>query len=129
MPEMTREQQRERVRRRVRAATNPENYTYFPEKENTDYVKSDQFQRVGIYARVSTDDPAQTSSFELQQKYYVDMVERNPNWVLVKIYTDEGKSATTTQHREGFLEMMEDAFNGKLDLINNSPFCRTIEST
>ena len=117
MPEMTREQQRERVRRRVRAATNPENYTYFPEKENTDYVKSDQFQRVGIYARVSTDDPAQTSSFELQQKYYVDMVERNPNWVLVKIYTDEGKSATTTQHREGFLEMMEDAFNGKLDLI------------
>ncbi|MBQ6480915.1 MAG: recombinase family protein [Anaerolineaceae bacterium] len=117
MPEMTREQQRERVRRRVRAATDPENYTYFPEKENLDYVKSDEFQRVGIYARVSTDDPAQTSSFELQQKYYVDMVDRNPNWYLVKIYTDEGKSATTTQHREGFLEMMNDAFSGKLDLI------------
>ena len=45
------------------------------------------------------------------------MVARNPNWVLVKIYSDEGKSATTTQHREGFLEMMDDAFNGKLDLI------------
>ena len=117
MAEMTREQQRERVRRRVKSATNPENYTYFPEKENTDYVKSDEFQRVGIYARVSTDDPAQTSSFELQQKYYTDMVARNPKWVLVKIYTDEGKSGTTTQHREGLQEMMNDAFSGKLDLI------------
>ena len=117
MPEMTREQQRERVRRRVKSATNPENYTYFPEKENTDYVKNDEFQRVGIYARVSTDDPAQTSSFELQQKYYTDMVARNPKWELVKIYTDEGKSGTTTQHREGLQEMMRDAFAGKLDLI------------
>ena len=117
MPEMTREQQRERVRRRVKSATNPENYTYFPEKENTDYVKSDEFQRVGIYARVSTDDPAQTSSFELQQKYYTDMVARNPKWELVKIYTDEGKSGTTTQHRVGLQEMMNDAFAGKLDLI------------
>lgn len=117
MPEMTREQQRERVRQRVRAATTPENYTYFPEKENNDYVKSDEFQRIGIYARVSTDDPAQTSSFELQQKYYTDMVARNPKWELVKIYTDEGKSGTTTQHREGLQEMLNDAFSGKLDLI------------
>ena len=117
MPELTREEQRERVRRRVRAATNPENYTYFPEKENTDYVKSDEFQRVAIYARVSTDDPAQTSSFELQQKYYTGMVDRNPKWVLVKIYSDEGKSGTTTQHREGLQEMLGDAFQGKIDLI------------
>ena len=117
MPEMTREQQRERVRRRVKSATDPENYTYFPEKENTDYVKNDEFQRVGIYARVSTDDPAQTSSFELQQKYYTDMVDRNPNWHLVKIYADEGKSGTTTQHREKLQEMLTDAFAGKLDLI------------
>ena len=117
MPELTREQQRERVRRRVRAATNPENYTYFPEKENTDYVKSDEYQRVAIYARVSTDDPAQTSSFELQQKYYMDMVSRNPKWILVDIYTDEGKSGTTTQHREGLQKMLNDAFAGKIDLI------------
>ena len=117
MADETREQQRERVRRRVRAATNPENYTYYPEKENTDYVKSNEFQRVAIYARVSTDDPAQTSSFELQQKYYTDMVARNPKWVLVKIYTDEGKSGTTTQHREGLQEMLSDAFAGKIDLI------------
>ncbi len=114
---MTREQQRERVRRRVRAATNSENYTYFPEKEDTSHVKSDSFQRVGIYARVSTEDPAQTSSYELQQKYYTDMVNRNPKWILVRIFADEGKSGTTTQHREGLQEMLDAAFNGELDLI------------
>lgn len=111
------ERRKERVRRRIRAATDPENYTYTPETERDDYVKSDEFQRVAIYARVSTDDPAQTSSFELQQKYYTNLVDQNPKWELVKIYSDEGKSGTTTQHREGFHAMMEDAYGGKIDLI------------
>jgi len=115
--DQTREQQRDRVRRRIRAATDPESYEYTPEKHQTDHVKSDEFQRVAIYARVSTNDPTQTSSFELQQKYYMDLVSRYPKWVLVKIYTDEGKSGVTIQHRTGFLEMMEDAFSGKIDLI------------
>ena len=82
-----------------------------------------------IYARVSTDDPAQTSSFELQQKYYEDMVNRNDKWVLVKIYSDEGKSGTTTQARNGFREMLADAMAGKFDLIivkNISRFARNV---
>ena len=117
MPELTNEERKERVRKRVRAATDPENYTYMPETEKTEYVKSDEYQRVAIYARVSTEDPAQTSSFELQQKYYTNLVEQHPKWELVKIYSDEGKSGTTTQHREGFLEMLQDAYDGKIDLI------------
>lgn len=101
MPEMTKEQQKERVQKRIGSA-DTSNHTYYPAKENDQYVKTNAFQLVGIYARVSTDNPAQTSSFELQQKYYVDMVQRNPNWKLVKIYADEGKSGTTIQHRIGF---------------------------
>lgn len=117
MSELTNEQRKERVRRRVRAATDPENYVYTPETEKTEYVKSDEYQRVAIYARVSTEDPAQTSSFELQQKYYTKLVDQHPKWELIKIYSDEGKSGTTTQHRDGFLEMMRDAYAGKFDLI------------
>lgn len=45
-------------------------------------------KRVGVYARVSTDDPRQTSSYELQKNHYEDVVSRNPNWELVKIYAD-----------------------------------------
>ena len=116
MPEMTKQEQRERVKRRVGSA-DTSNHTYYPEKENNQYVKTDSFQLVGIYARVSTDNPAQTSSFELQQKYYEDMVSRNPNWKLVKIYSDEGKSGTTIQQRPGFQEMIDDAVHEKLHLI------------
>ena len=117
MPEQTKQQQRERVRQRIRAAVDPEHYEYTPEKHQSDHVKADEFQRVAIYARVSTNDPTQTSSFELQQKYYQELVGRYPKWELVRIYADEGKSGTTIQHRTGFLEMMNDAFAGRIDLI------------
>ena len=30
----------------------------------------------------------QTTSFELQQKYYEELVAQHPQWVLVKIYAD-----------------------------------------
>lgn len=116
MPEWTREQQTERVRRRIRAAQDPDVYNYTPADDN-EYAKINEYQRVAIYARVSTLDPRQTSSFELQKKYYEDLVGRYPKWSLYRIYTDEGKSGVTTQHRDGFNEMMQDAMEQKFDLI------------
>ena len=117
MPEWTREQQTERVRRRIRAAVDPDSYTYTPPKENNEYAKTNDYQRVAIYARVSTLNPNQTSSYELQQKYYEELVRRYPKWTLVKIYADEGKSGVTTEHRDGFNEMMKDAMDQKFDLV------------
>ena len=128
--ELTNAQKQERVRQRIsQAYVDPDKYEYIPAKEQNDHVKADQFQRVAIYARVSTDNPMQTSSFELQQKYYEELVARHPQWVLVKIYTDEGKSGTTMQHRDGFNEMLADADAGKIDLIivkNISRFARNV---
>lgn len=117
MSEWTREQQTERVRRRIRAAVDPDTYHYTPARENHEYANIDECLRVAIYARVSTLNPMQTSSFELQKKYYEDLVRRYPKWTLVKIYADEGKSGVTTQHRDGFNEMMKDAMERKFDLI------------
>ena len=74
MPEWTREQQTERVRRRIRAAVDPDSYTYTPPTENNEYAKTNEYQKVVIYARVSTLNPNQTSSYELQQKYYEELV-------------------------------------------------------
>ena len=76
-----------------------------------------QKKRVCAYARVSTDDPRQTSSYELQKNHYQDVVDRNPNWNLVKIYADEGISGTSLQHREAFKQMVQDCEDGKIDLI------------
>ena len=86
-------------------------------------------KRVAVYARVSTDDPRQTSSYELQKNHYQDVVSRHPNWELTDIYADEGISGTSLMHREAFLRMIRDCEAGKIDLIltkSVSRFARNI---
>ena len=86
-------------------------------------------KRVGVYCRVSTDHASQATSFELQKKYYVKYVSRNPDWKLVCLYSDEGISATSIKNRKGLQRMIQDAFDGKIDLIvvkSISRFCRNL---
>ena len=73
--------------------------------------------KVCAYCRVSTGNIEQTSSFELQNNYYKDYIEKHENWTNVGIYADEGISATSMKHRDGFKRMIEDARRGKIDLI------------
>src|SRR5699024_1371839 len=63
-------EQKERIRQRVRVQIDEANYQFFPERKEPDYYDNDVCQRVGVYVRVSTDDPRQTTSYELQKKYY-----------------------------------------------------------
>lgn len=81
-------EQKERIRQRVRVQIDEENYEFFPERKDPDYYDNDVNQRVGVYVRVSTDDPRQTTSYELQKKYYEDFVVRHPKWTLVDIYAE-----------------------------------------
>ena len=66
----------------------PENYEFRPAKKQVDYYDNEVEQRVAVYARVSTGNVQQTTSYELQKKYYEDFVIHHPNWTLVKIYAD-----------------------------------------
>lgn len=104
-------------RKRIHVEIDPDNYEYIPEVKPTDYYDNDVPQRVAIYVRVSTDDVRQTTSFELQKKYYEDFVVKHPHWTLVKIYADEGISGTSLAKREQFQQMISDAKQGKVDLI------------
>ena len=61
---------KEKQRKRIHVDIDPDNYEYIPEQKQTDYYDNDVPQRVAIYVRVSTDDVRQTTSFELQKKYY-----------------------------------------------------------
>ena len=124
------EELRERTRRRMHVNIDPENYEFIPEKKRNDYYDNNSEQLVGIYVRVSTDDVRQTTSFELQKKYYEDFVIKHPKWKLVKIYADEGISGTSVKHRDAFLAMIADAKAGKLSLIickNVSRFARNVK--
>lgn len=124
------DQERARVRRRTNVTVDKDNYQYFPEKKQVDYYDNDVHQRVAVYARVSTDNVKQTTSYELQKKYYKDFVLKHPNWTLVNIYADEGISGTSRKHRDAFNQMIQDAYDGKIDMIvckNVSRFARNVE--
>ena len=52
--------------------------------------------QVAAYCRVSTDKEDQANSFEAQQRYFRDYIERQPDWVLQGIYADEGISGSSS---------------------------------
>lgn len=128
----TKEEAKEKVRRRMHATVDPDNYEYIPEKKKADYYDTDVPQRVAVYVRVSTDDIRQTTSYELQKKYYEDFVNQRPNWTLAGIYADEGISGTSLKHRDAFNRMIADCKEGKIDLIitkSVSRFARNVMIT
>lgn len=86
-------------------------------------------RRVAGYARVSTDKDEQFSSYEAQIDYYTQMIQRNPDWEFVQVYTDEGITGTSTKRREGFNSMVEDALAGKIDLIITKSVSRFARNT
>lgn len=84
---------------------------------------------VAGYARVSTDSDEQFTSYEAKIDYYTQYIQRNPEWKFVKVYTDEGISGTSTKHRTGFNEMIDDAMSGKMDLIVTKSVSRFARNT
>lgn len=124
---LTAEEQKEKIRRRYQGI-NPDELEVIPALPQ-DSIYEDKIRRVAVYARVSTGDPRQTSSYELQRNHYLDVVNRNPSWILVDIYADEGISGTSLAHRDAFMKMMQDCADGKIDLIvtkSVSRFARNI---
>ena len=68
-------------------------------------------------------------AYEAQIDYYTQYIQRNPEWKFVKVYTDEGISGTSTKHRTGFNEMIDDAMSGKMDLIVTKSVSRFARNT
>ena len=86
-------------------------------------------RRVAGYARVSTDSDEQFTSYEAQIDYYTKFIQARDDWEFVGVYTDEGISATNTKHRDGFNQMVQDALDGKIDLIVTKSVSRFARNT
>lgn len=108
--------QKNKIRERYKGVSLDE-LDVIPALPQEDIFAVENEQRVAVYARVSTDDPRQTSSYELQKNHYHDVISKSPNWKLVQIYADEGISGTSLQHRDQFKLMIEECKQGKIDLI------------
>ena len=105
-----------RIRDKYRDSSS-EGIEVIPAIGEIDFYSDVSSKRVAVYARVSTDDSRQTSSFELQQSHYEDIVRRHPGWELVEIYADEGISGTSLKNRDAFMRMINDCEAGLVDLI------------
>ena len=86
-------------------------------------------RRVAAYARVSTDSEQQQSSIEAQQDYYIKLIDSRLDWIFAGLYVDNGISGTRTEHRKGFKQMMQDALDGKIDLIVTKSISRFARNT
>ena len=85
--------------------------------------------RVAAYARVSTDEEEQLSSYEAQVDYYTRYIQSNPEWTFVEVYADEGLSGTNTKKRRNFNRMIDDALAGMIDRIVTKSVSRFARNT
>lgn len=88
--------------------------------------------KVASYCRVSTDRDDQANSFESQQRYFKEYIDRQSDWELYQVYADEGITGTSTKKRAAFNRMIADAHLGKFHLILTkevSRFSRNILDT
>lgn len=84
--------------------------------------------RVTFYVRVSTTKDEQINSLHNQINEFTNMIKSNENWTYVEGYIDTVRGEST-ENRENFLRMMEDAKSDKFDLIiakENSRFSRDL---
>lgn len=86
-------------------------------------------KRVCAYARVSTDSEEQLTSYSSQIKHYSEYIKSNPEWEFVGVYADEGISGTQIKKRTQFKRMIDDALNGKIDMIIAKSISRFARNT
>ena len=68
-------------------------------------------------------------SYHAQVDYYTRYITEHAEWQLVKVYTDEGITGTSTKHRAGFQQMITDALADHIDLIITKSVSRFARNT
>ncbi len=72
---------------------------------------------------------AQENSFQSQQEYFTEYIQRHPDWVFAGMYTDDGVSGLSIRKRDGFNRMVADALDGKIDLLITKSLSRFARNT
>ena len=85
--------------------------------------------KVAAYARVSTDMEEQKNSYQTQVDYYTNMISKKSEWIFAGIYSDEAITGTKVDKRVGFLNMINDAVAGKIDMIITKSISRFARNT
>ena len=85
--------------------------------------------RVAAYARVSTEKDEQHNSLEAQKAYFTKYIKERNDWQFAGLYYDDGISGLRHKNRDGFNRLIEDALQGKVDLIVTKSISRFARNT
>lgn len=99
------------------------------ERMSEEWKLKSSSKRIAAYCRVSTDNEDQANSFESQQRYFREYIERNPDWELFEVFADEGITGTNTKKRKEFNRMIACAKHGDFDLIITKEISRFARNT
>ena len=86
-------------------------------EESAQELEKKKNLRVAAYCRVSTNSEEQLNSYENQKAYYTEKIMTNPDWTMVDVFADEGKTGTSACKRKDFLRMIRQCRQGKIDMI------------
>ena len=86
-------------------------------------------KRVVAYCRVSTKQEEQLNSYETQRAAYIEMINQNTDWKLVRIYADKGITGTSVKNRDEFNKMIQLCKKGKVDMIITKSISRFARNT
>lgn len=78
--------------------------------------------RVACYIRVSTDNPEQEDSYEVQERYFSKLLLSHPDWDSVGVYADYGVSGTKKDNRTGLNRLLRHCEQGRIDRV----ICKSI---
>jgi DNA invertase Pin-like site-specific DNA recombinase len=85
---------------------------------------TDKKLHAAAYIRVSTNSLDQENSFMFQKRYWEEKLRVQGNIAAVKIYADEGISGKSIRQRREFNKLINDALNGKVDIIYTKSISR-----
>ena len=72
--------------------------------------------RIGVYIRFYNQTKYE-NSLVFHKKQFMDAIDLCPNWSLVDFYIDEGQSAPNMQSAPAWSRLVQDCFDGKINLI------------
>ena len=85
-------------------------------------TRQNKILKVAAYARVSTLSEEQKTSYDSQVAHFETLIRSSKRWEFAGIYADQGRSGLKAEKRPQFLQMIEDAKAGKIDVI----LCKSI---
>jgi site-specific DNA recombinase len=80
-------------------------------------IQQNDKKRVAAYCYLSMDSDELKESYSNQVNHYTNYIQSKSDWEMIDIYADKGLTGTNTKNRTQFNRMIQDARNGKINLI------------